>query len=175
MGHPSVLTENNQKSIARWLVMKFMVIEIVKPDEPITPQSERYYVMGNNSTPPNWRIWIGHQKANFWKTAYWTEAATLGIVSPDKPPSPPNNSFAKNTQSISFGIGDLFVQTIHMTVTGLGYNLPSEFRALRQIWPFQANFLWPPGSILLGRDSANIANAFWRGLQGVQWIPAEGE
>jgi hypothetical protein len=176
MGHPTVLTEDKQKAIARWLVMKFMVVEFIKQDQPITPQSERLYVIGNNSPPPNWRIWIGHQKANLWNTAYFAEAATLGPISPDKPPAPPNNSFAKNTQSISFGIGDLFVQAIHTTIAGLEFNPPPEFHALCQIWPFKVNFLWPPGDILLDRDSANIANAFRRGIQGAQWMPGpEGE
>jgi hypothetical protein len=173
MGHPSVLTEDNQKAIARWLVMKFMVIEFIKQDKPITPQSERHYVMNNDSPPSNWRIWIGHQKANLWNTAFLTEEAMLGQVSTDNPPS----SFAKNTQSISFGIGDLFVQTIHTTVAWLEFNPPQEFFALHQIWPFQVSFVWPPGpgGILLDRDSGNIANAFWRSLQGVQWISVQSE
>jgi hypothetical protein len=167
---PCVLSEDEQRVISRWFVMKFMVLEFIKMTEPITPASERDFIFKGTAAPDTWRIWLGAQTGEMWKTALWTEAAGIGtLINP--PVKLADGSYAKNTQAVAFGIGNLFILAIHTTID-LEYDVPPEFaKVLRQTWPFQKAIVWPPGAVLSDQDCGNISTAFGRGLANMNWYP----
>jgi hypothetical protein len=172
LGQLTTISVEGLSIVARWLVMKFMVIEFLRPIPPIALQSERLAIM-QGDIPPTWQLWLGFHLSEKWATAIWTETASITILANEKDNQASPPSFDKNTQSISFGIGNLFVQTIHSTVAGLEYNFQAN--ALRHLWPIRSNLIWPPGPVLSDVAIDDIAGAFKRSLANVPWNPAPEE
>jgi hypothetical protein len=161
---PFALNKYNQEILATWIAMKLLTCEFSVPEDVVTPDIERSLLMGRRLPPEIMRIWIARYTGGAWDNVYLRHAATLGFAPRGTIPStPPSGSFAKNAQSQTLLIGELFVQAITTTVRGLEFNQPTNMSAaLKQIWPYRQNFLWPPGSAFSDAQASFIATLFDR-------------
>ena len=93
----------------------------------------------HRTIPDNFRIWIGRCGVDGWETAFWRHAGTVGL-SPDVRPEPE----LKNIQSVTFGIGELFVSAFHTTVENLPLTFSLERGGLMtSLLPFGSPIDWP--------------------------------
>jgi hypothetical protein len=166
---PTVLTRDRQTVLAAWMAMKAMVCEHYEQVYVTSTQEHRNHVMENQRAPDFWSIWIGHQRGNAWRTAFSRRTAALGPIIDGKP-TPPNGSYAKNTQSTTMGIGNLLIHLIACSIPNFRFEMPNDTgRYLRRIWPIQGDLLWPPGSILSDGDCERIEHSMARYLESIPW------
>jgi hypothetical protein len=172
-GEVAVLTEEAQRSLAAWLTMKVMVAEAAERDSMYTTQSEHTYLMEHLKAPPNWRLWIARHNGRVWASSYVRQAITIGIVKDGLPPEPPDRSVAKNVQFVTLGLGQLPVLITSTTVPDLEIKPADQIlRVMRQLWPYRAGFLWPPGAILTDNDAETLTASFDRTISspGFEWV-----
>jgi len=118
-------------------------------------------------------IWIGQISGANWNSTYLRKAATLSWA-----PrghfllAPPGGSFAKNTQSQTLGIGELFIQAVSATVPDIKFHTPPKLaNIVRQIWPFRTAFLRPPGRVISDAETHFIVDHFDRFTAALPFAP----
>jgi hypothetical protein len=171
-GTRAILDNYRQEQVATWIAMKLLTCEFSDPEDIATPEIERSLLMGRRKPPDVMGIWIARCSTPGWTNTYWRQAATLGWAPLGTLPDLSGGPLPKNTQSQTFVIGELFVQAVSSTVPGLEFHTPPHVaRSMRQIWPFKASFLWPPGPSLSDNDVRFIATAFNRYTSRLPFSP----
>jgi hypothetical protein len=149
LGQPFALGKYHQEILATWIATKLMVCEFSVPEDVVTPPLERSLLMGRRLAPDIMKIWIGYYQGSFWSSAYERHASLLGWGDASGPFPLPKDAPAKTIQSQTLGIGKALVHAMSTTLKGLYFNsrrLPNN--PLRQIWPYERNFLWPSGQTI---------------------------
>ena len=148
LGEAGVFSKDGQKTIATWIAMKVMVAEFSNPIDVSSSFEDRAKLKKLLSPPDNgWRIWILPNDGGNWTTGYLRSSLTMATRSDGEIPRPPNGSYSKNTQSVTLGIGQVVFYVLATSVPGTYFQLPADMiNHMRQIWPFEGNFLWPTGS-----------------------------
>jgi hypothetical protein len=108
-GEVTVMDVHQQEILAAWIAMFVMVAEYFDPYKVATPQSERDYLMENQKTPPNWKIWFGDlDEKSHWPSLLAHFA--VPISSSEHVPEVMDNGFPRpNTQTMTFRVGRLYV------------------------------------------------------------------
>lgn len=141
-----------QITLSEWITLKIMVGEYNRPSEAVTPQEDRDAFKQKKAIPSYFRIFIGRCLSDTWRNAYLRHAALLGLPGNAAPP----NGGRKNTHTIAFGIGELFVFTMACVTEDIdlgNYIAFSDY--LVPLWPASSgNLIWPHSKIL-SHDQAN--------------------
>lgn len=164
MGKPSSLDKEAQHTLATWITMKLMVAEYFYPDDIVTPQAEREFVMNNKSPPSTWQLWITRCRAPEWRTRVRRHAANVNYANVPLPEIPVGARYIlKNTQLSALGFGELYVLA-YSTTSGLRYNPPAVSKLfLNRLWPFEGQIKWPPEHIIAGDTALTLSN----GIEGL--------
>ncbi len=166
---PHTLTVSSMHVLAKWIALKIMVGEHNHPKDAVTPLEDREKFRSTLEIPPNFKIWIAKCGVGGWQTAYVRHTSTVSST----PVFLPNHRF-KNTQSITFGIGDLLVHVLHTTVTDWGPNLSFEpSGVVIPLFPIVDSINWPPIRSLSATEAHSIAWTLKRWLIGhkARWRP----
>jgi hypothetical protein len=160
------LREQEQKKLAGWIAKTTMMFEYADHKHVSSSSFHRRFLMESGEPPPGWRIWIAQYKGKAWEASAVRASAALTIANGDiqvidrklRPPM--------NTQSVTFGIGQLLVQIMSTTVPFLDLDVPPQFLPYTpQIWPFQNLIVWPRQHILNDADARIMINALGRMLR----------
>ncbi len=130
LGRSRNLTHWAQRSLARLLVMKFMVLEFFGDIEPLCPQEERDCFRRGVDPSERWRIWIGSQGARNINRTQTRHSIT--------------EANAAHTTVQIIAMGDLVAIGAYSTRK---QQLPVIERSnliYRQIFPIGEAFRWPP-------------------------------
>ena len=176
-GTHAVLERYRQEMIATWIAMKLMTCEFSDPEDVMFSDVDRSIFMGSRKPPQCMKMWIGLYEYDGWNNTYTRQAATLGWAPIGTvPKQPPGGSFAKNTQEQTFVIGRLFVHSTATTVPLINTDVPPILRGvLRQIWPYQSNFLWPVGPSLTDQQVSFIVGSFERFTSAFRFAPGPAQ
>lgn len=171
-GNRVLMSKYNQEIVATWIAMKMMTAEFSVPDDIVTPAIERTLVMGRRLPSEMMAIWIGRYQGKGWHNAYLRHAASIGFAPAGTIPIAPKGSVPKTVQAQTFFIGELFVQVVTTTVRQLIFQTPPAFAPIiRQIWPFQYEFSWPPTASLFDFHASIIFDSFGRYLRQLPIAP----
>lgn len=175
LGQPAVLSKDAQQKLAFWIAMKAMVSEFSEPFDVATPQQYRNQLMNTGQLPPGWIIFVGHVRGKNWRMGYHRHSAKFGITSADTGRIKANQSpLLRNTYSITVGIGELLIWAVAINAPNIRYQPPGYFaRFLRQIWPYQREFLWPLGPIFSDRDADTLCRTLHNAMRNIPWAPDE--
>ena len=122
--------------------------------------------MNKKEPPYGWKIWIGHYRGEGWKTAAIRKSATLEFVRGEPKVVAPKGPNIRNTQAVTFGIGELIVNLIATSIPFVTFDVPPQFEPYTpQIWPFKQALSWPTGKILSDGDAFVLSNGFSRMLR----------
>jgi len=143
------LIENNDISfnqaqltkLAKWAVMKVIVAEQSEDDTQVTPESDRNSFYENLVIPEYFRVYIGKHKTGH-NSAYVRHSMTFALSKENIKTE--LNGMKRNTQSVSFLLGPLFVHVIacrvpnyeiwhHLNLQHLYCIFPDEHAVLS--WP----------------------------------------
>lgn len=155
---PHTLTVDSMHVLAKWIALKIMVGEHNNPKDAVTPAEVRAKFKSTLEIPPDFKIWIAKCGMGGWQTAYVRHTFTLSLT----PDFLPQHRF-KNTQSVTFGIGDLLIHVEHTTVKDLGFNLRFEpTGVVIPLFPIGGSVNWPPIKSLSSNDAHYIAGMLQR-------------
>lgn len=173
-GESCSLTVAQQKTIARWVATKVIVAEHAQRELAATSAQQRREVMDDMVAPSTWQIWLAKHNSLQWRAGgYHRQAVTLGTVDPETGrPTPPNGSLAKNTQVVTFGLGELLIYVVQTSVPDLGrFQMTGQlYEALRQVSPSTDTIEWPGGVVLSDLHINHVTTAFDRYASQLTWI-----
>jgi hypothetical protein len=158
-----------QRAIAAWCTMATMTGDYLSHDDTAVAisQEERDWLRDNETTPRNWKIWIGHYTG---RKGRWTHFVVPILEAKDVPDSVIDGIAQPNTQTTTFVIGNLFVHvisgdpdTISRWIWPAGSPLTLK---LVQIVPAKESIVvWPPIG-LTDFEIELISTAFERVIDG---------
>jgi hypothetical protein len=168
---PVVVDEAAQLKLATWIAMKALVAEQSRPEDVASIQPERSALMAGLKPPANWQIWIARQTGILWRVGYQRRASTLGYLDGEGIAQSPDGTLAKNTQSMTIGIGQLLINVVSTRVPELRFSFRDTpiGRAMHRIHPYQRDLSWPPEQVLDGARSDQVAMAFDRYCDTLKW------
>jgi len=170
-GQPITLNADSQRILAAWITMKLMVIEHSQPNDLSTPQAHRSFLFENKLPPTGWHIWLIKHSSEVWTNAYFRIANLMSLLS-EGVVIPIDRSLPQNTQAQTLGIGQLAIQGISTSVSGLNFNVPPELRpTYRQVWPYEGDIIWPPLVTLNESDMVGVTDAFERYIRSTPMAP----
>jgi hypothetical protein len=162
------LSKIAQTAIAAWIAMATMTAEHLarKPDNIVTSQRERKWLMKKRTAPTTWRIWIGKYLRKKWP-GQWIRVTLPILEAEDIPKAEAANRRTPNVQTTAFVVGELYVFAMngaYPTITNL-WDWRTDRRAINrlvQIWPVIADPV-PWGLVDMSDDeAASFATAFKR-------------
>ena len=131
------------------------------PQEVVTLQADRTFLLENHEPPRHISIWMGlHTGRRF--QGFLRRSAIFNVEHPNHPDP---ESLPKNAQVFFMSVGSLLFAGIWTAIPHL-LNLnfkPSPF--LRQIWPSKELMGWPPFMPLNDEAAHNLINSFGRMIE----------
>jgi hypothetical protein len=174
-GESCNLGTDELKILSRWLAVKVIVSEHARRDLVATTREDRRDVMRGDVSDRHWQMWIGKHSSREWHYGgYFRHAVTLGAIDPSTgEPEPPNNSYVKNTQAVTIGLGDLILHAVFTRVDPFG---ELEFRGrlakgMRKFQPFRGPITWPPEVVLSHSEVEDVAMSFDKFAATFKWHP----
>jgi hypothetical protein len=162
-GEEIILTQDQQRVLATWIVKTAMTAEYRYPEAIAVPQTQRQALMSNEEPPDGWLVGIAHYKGRKWRDAVLYRQM-IGISPIDKLDEPHNGR--DFVQTTCFGLGDLFVQTMC-----LPYSIDDEppidetQKPMRQLWPVaNRTLVWPPPMHLDDKTATETVTSMVRAL-----------
>jgi hypothetical protein len=139
-GEQIILIPEMRQTLAEWAAMKFIVMEHHDPSDFVTPERDRVALKEKMEIPTFFKIWMFRCGTGGWEAGYSRSSFTVSLS--DK------FSFGfhgKNTQSITWGLGDLLFHHTATTVPMLHFDLPESVKTYGvQLWPpMNGNISWP--------------------------------
>ena len=168
---PIQLDERSQALLSTWIAMKGMVAEHARPEDAASVQEERSLLMDKLLAPPNWQIWIARQTGILWRISYQRRASTLGNLDEEGIAQSPDGTLAKNTHSLTLGIGKLFINVVSTRVPELKFSFRDTTlgRKMHRIHSYDRDIQWPPAEVLNGAQADQVAAAFDRYTDTLMW------
>lgn len=114
-GVPIVLDRDQQRIVAEWITLKMMVAEHNIPGEVIVPQADRDKFFADRTIPSYFRIWVIASASEKWRSRYIRHNTTFMLPTVGSPPP----TVKRNTQTIAWGIGRVFIYVMMSTAEGL--------------------------------------------------------
>ncbi|MBI3504087.1 MAG: hypothetical protein HY059_04545 [Proteobacteria bacterium] len=148
---PLILDDVKRRILREWIALKILVAENNSfqsvPESPIYDQAVRNKFKEDRSIPFGMRIWIAARADTpKWRNSF--QRHSIGLADPSTwPPPIPHNPLAKNSQTITWGIGRLLIYA-NATTDPLVYtkfDLVNADGALHRLWPLgDSDIIWLP-------------------------------
>ena len=159
------ITEAGQGTLARWIAVKTIVGEHAEPDICVTPETDRYLLRSQGIIPSYFAIYIGRHMTTS-DTARLRTSQTISLSRDG--PTPPLGDLKRNTQSIAFLCGPLFLFVLAIRVDGIEATEFFRFPKLLQLFPPHEPVIhWPLAQTLSKSDMGRIAYE----LEGIKNLP----
>jgi hypothetical protein len=167
-GETCILTADVQTQLAAWAALMSVVAEFTDLPTLSIPKTNREELRSSLRAPAqSWGVWVARCQGTEWTFRYRHHGFALvelppGTVAPHGPLVPPpfGRAPACNTQSSTFGLGELLIHTRSSTVLDLADPFPDDSRStVMQIWPYPRDSIWPPALALSDAHANELADA----------------
>jgi len=159
------LAESQQHLLSRWIAMKAIIGEHAGNKIHVTPTMDRLLVRSQSKIPEYFAIYIGRQGTE--SNTSWVRISQTLALSPDGP-SPKLEGLTRNTQSIAFLCGPLFIYVLAIRLDGVDAANFVNFEKLLQLWPIKHTTIdWPATPVLTPVEMGRIAYA----LEDMKYLP----
>jgi hypothetical protein len=145
LGQCLLLDESAQRLLARWIVLKIMVVDQSPPEAAVISPEERKAFMEQGAMPERLHIELASCGEAPWDTAMAKRTANLFPM--EKRPSDLIAAEGrKNIQTTTFGIGQLVVHCIARAADAVNLAEMVVFsKPLIKLWPLTGSaIIWPP-------------------------------
>jgi hypothetical protein len=168
LGEPVVLTQRQQRTLVEWIALKVMVAEFSRGDDIVISEEDRVVFKGSRQIPVGMQIWLGKCGEERWHSGLFRQAVILSL------PHQSIDRSRKNTQTVTFGIGQLLVFVLLTRVPDL-LRFSSQMLAKMEIlWPLgHQDLSWPAKPALSVAEADHLAQSLdhLSGQPGVVWKP----
>lgn len=146
-GEKFVIGAAEQETIARWLTLKFLVVDGDSKELQATPPDERKAFRNRFEIPDPLQIWIVPLADGKWSTSYLIHSADISITGQmrnDEAPVP------NNVSTFTFGIGRVLAFSFYCRMNSRRtLRIADEGVKAVQIWPRTGTDIrWPPGNAI---------------------------
>ena len=114
-GSQTMLSQEGQDRIARWVSLKLMIMEHTEPAAIISTKECMEVFKVDWSPPIGMHIWAGDCGQAHWVSAFFRTAATVTDSPLNIPPIEPDGTRRKNAHYVTFGIGRAFFFVFYTT------------------------------------------------------------
>lgn len=153
-GSPRI-TPGMQRDLAAWAAKVALMLDAYEPGLSACSGEQYRWMYQHHTPPPDWYVWIGAFAGSPTIGGHHLRLPlTIGGPAPD-PGHAPNTA---NADTIIAGrvVLHVFGSQINFRLPDMPPNLRNQ---VRQIWPAQAAFSWPPGPTLTLQDAAAMHRA----------------
>lgn len=154
-GEKILLQKSDQELLSRWIALKVIVGEHAEKGIHVTPKNDRLMLKEENRVPDYFVIYVcSHDTKS--DTAWLRISNTL--ASSPKGPNPPLGNMTRNTQSVAFICGRVFIFVLASREQGIE---PTEFikmDGLERLYPQELeNIEWPTSIQVNKREMSKLA------------------
>lgn len=143
--------------LSKWVAMKVIVAEQSEDGTQVTPDSDRDEFFQSGKIPDYFRVYIGLQETEH-TSGYLRHSLTFSITKDG--PTPSLDGLQRNTQTVSFIIGPLFIFVVAARVDNFELVQAFNLETMQCIWPKENNELnWPLVKKLNQAEMSNVAYA----------------
>ena len=144
-------------NLARWAVMKVIVAEQSEDGTQVTPEMDRILFSKEGIIPDYFYVFIGKHKSGH-DSAYLRHSTTLALSKDG--PAPRLNGMKRNTQTVSFLLGPLFVHVATCRVDNHRSVISFNMTPMTCIFPsHQGDISWQSLDVIAQPRMSAIANA----------------
>lgn len=145
-GEKLSIRESDQELLSRWIALKVIVGEHAEKGIHVTPKRDRYLLKDENKIPEYFAIYVsGHNSKS--DTAWLRISNTLAL-SP-KGPNPPLGNLKRNTQSVAFLCGRMFIFVFASREDGINPTKFLKVDKLKRLYPIESEHIELPTKNLL--------------------------
>jgi hypothetical protein len=135
-GEPINLDLDQQRTLAEWITLKAMIAEHNVPADVVVPEEDRVKFFTDRAIPSYIHIWVISSQSEKWRARYIRHTATFSL--PGTLPA----TTGKNTQTIAWGLGRLFLLVMMSTATGVDLNNFIRIHpVVPKLFPYSGNIL----------------------------------
>jgi hypothetical protein len=150
-----VIANSEQTILSKWIAVKVIVGEFADSEIYVTPKADRLKLKESSVIPNYFAIYIGAHNSQ--SDSAWLRTSNTLAVSP-KGPNPPMGDLNRNTQSVAFICGPLFIYVFASREEAIDSSNFFTFGKLVRLYPLQNNDLhWPPSNVLSESEIGKIA------------------
>jgi len=149
LGNSIKINKEEQLNLARWIVIKSMVLEQTRKNKHVVTTSEHHWIKNKLEPPIQWLVWIdqhdGDQWRRRWNYQYYTSVSEPTASVP---------SFA-NTQTTTIGIGKFLFHAFSSSNDSLvkTYGSIIGTDGLIRLWPLsEEQIVWPRTRSVMNSD-----------------------
>lgn len=151
------ICNKKQNTLVAWITLKSIVGEHDEDNTQVTPPADRNLFLTTRKTPEYYAIYIGRHSERS-DTAWLRTSLTLARS--QFGPNPPLGDLKRNTQSIAFICGSLFVYVLAIRENEITASEFLNLPKLTRIFPYHSsNINWPPKQTLDASDMGLAAFA----------------
>jgi hypothetical protein len=151
-GSPIELGEDAHRALARWVVLKTIVIDSYQPTVAAITPEQREAFKQNYEIPAFWLISIARNQGIRWR-AKWAHRSYTSVLAPSF--SRPERA---NSQATTIGLGQLIIHS-YSAPYDLGYSrMERAMRPFTRLWPSRGYIRWPESEGLVDRDIDFLAD-----------------
>lgn len=160
-GQVGSLSAGDQLLVAQWIAMKVMVAEHDRPENIVTPESDRVAFMRDRTIPSYYEIRIGQHNEK-WTAAYLRKTYCLAFGDRETAIGVLSDGPVKNVQDVSFVVGRLVVSAAaSRTNKSIAEMFAMDDQILPRIWPQSGKEVsWPPPRSIERRHTESLASRF---------------
>lgn len=151
-GKAICLNEVEQNIVAKWIAMKTIVGEHAEKGLHVTPEEDRRKFKEQGTIPDYYSIYLSiHGERDM---TGWLRMSNTLSVSLDGP-DPPLNGLQRNTQSVSFICGKMFVYVFAARANGIDSSRFVDATPLTRVAPLETPEVSIPNGAPINRDRIN--------------------
>lgn len=154
-GEKLSLHEKDQELLSRWIAMKVIVGEHVEKGIHVTPKRDRHLLKEENKIPEYFAIHVSSHASK--SDTAWLRISNTLALSPNGP-NPPLVNVKRNTQSIAFLCGRVFIFVFASREVGIDSTAFIKTDNLHRIYPQELeNIEWPTEKPVTKQEMGNLA------------------
>ena len=154
-GEKVSLHKSDQELLSRWIAVKVIIGEHADKGIHVTPRLDRSKLKEENKIPEYFVIYICSHDSQA-DTAWLRISNTLALSA--KGPNPPLGSMKRNTQSIAFICGRVFIFVFATREQDIDAAEFIKMKSLKQLWPQKIEIIeWPTPKLVTEREMSKLA------------------
>lgn len=154
-GEKLSLQKSDQELLSRWIALKVIVGEHAEKGIHVTPQKDRYLLKEENKIPEYFAIYVCSHDSK--ADTAWLRISNTLALSPNGP-NPPLGNMKRNTQSVSFICGRVFVFVFASREQGIDSGGFIKMNSLKRLHPQELeNIEWPTQKQVTKREMSKLA------------------